>query len=128
MNADCVVVDANIACKCLVSRRGDLRDQLDPSGNLKFLAPGYLFVELFKHKDRLIHATKLTSDELLQALQTLVSRLEFVNEANIALGIWLEAHRLCKGVDERDTPYVAPGWQVMDGRRRIEKRPSRKGF
>ena len=32
---------------------------------------------------------------------------DFVNEANIPLGTWMEAYRLCKGVDEKDTPYVA---------------------
>jgi predicted nucleic acid-binding protein len=62
---------------------------------------------LFKHKTRLARATGLTEGELLEALQTLVSRLEFVNEANISLGVWMEAHRLCKDVDEQDTPYIA---------------------
>ncbi len=37
----------------------------------------------------------------------LVSRLEFVTEANVPVGTWMEAYRLCKGVDEKDTPYVA---------------------
>jgi len=107
MNPDCIIVDANIAFKALVSQRGDLRDRLDPSANAKLFTPGYLFVELFKHKTRLARATGLTDDELLEALQALVTRLEFVNEANISLGVWMEAHRLCKDVDERDTPYVA---------------------
>jgi predicted nucleic acid-binding protein len=70
MNPDCVVVDANIAFKALVSQRGDLRDRLDPSAKAKFYTPGYLFVELFKHKTRLARATGLTEDELLEALQT----------------------------------------------------------
>ena len=56
---------------------------------------------------RLARATGPTEDELLEAVQALVSRLEFINEANIALGVWMEAHRLCKEVDEQDTPYVA---------------------
>src|SRR6202142_4051597 len=103
MNPDCVVVDANIAFKAMVSQRGDLRDRLDPSANPKFYTPGYLFVELFKHKTRLARATRLTEEELLEALQALISRLEFVNEANISMGVWMEAHRLCKDVDEQDT-------------------------
>jgi predicted nucleic acid-binding protein len=107
MNTECVVVDANIAFKALVSQRGDLRDRLDPNANAKFCTPAYLFVELFKHKARLARATGLGEDDLLQALHALVSRLEFVNEANISLGLWMEAHRLCKDVDEKDTPYVA---------------------
>jgi predicted nucleic acid-binding protein len=44
---------------------------------------------------------------LVNALHTLVSRLEFVNEANIPLNTWMEAYRLCREVDEKDTPYVA---------------------
>jgi predicted nucleic acid-binding protein len=107
MNPDCVVVDANIAFKALVSQRGDLRERLDQSASAKFYTPGYLFVELFKHKARLARATGLTEDELLDSIHALVSRLEFVNEANITLGLWMEAHRLCKDVDEKDTPYVA---------------------
>jgi predicted nucleic acid-binding protein len=107
MNPDCVIVDANIAFKALVSQRGDLRDRLDPSATAKFYTPGYLFVELFKHKTRLARATGLAEEQLLEALHALVSRLEFVNEGAIPLGLWMEAHRLCKGVDEQDTPYVA---------------------
>lgn len=44
---------------------------------------------------------------MLKALHTLVSRLEFVKEANIPLNTWMEAYRLCRKVDEKDTPYVA---------------------
>ena len=107
MNPDCVVVDANIAFKALASNRGDLRDRLAPSANRTFHSPRFVFVELFKHKERLSVAAKLNEDELLEALHTLVSRLEFVSEANIPLGTWMEAYRLCKDVDEQDTPYIA---------------------
>ena len=107
MNAACVVVDANIAFKALAANRGDLRDRLGSSANLNFYSPRFLFVELFKHKERLATAARLNPDELLEALHTLVSRLEFVSEANIPVGTWMEAHRLCADVDEKDTPYVA---------------------
>jgi len=36
-----------------------------------------------------------------------MTHVDFVNEANISLGAWIEARRLCKDVDQRDTPYVA---------------------
>lgn len=60
-------------------------------------------------------ATKLTEPELLEALYALVSRLDFINEANIPVGTWVEAYRLCKGVDEKDTPYIALALH-MDGK------------
>ncbi|HWX21303.1 MAG TPA: PIN domain-containing protein [Candidatus Binatia bacterium] len=115
MNADCVIVDANIAFKSLKSDRGDLRQRLGPGEHPRFFTPRLLFVELFKHKERLVQASGLPEADLLAALQTLLSRMEFVNEANIPIGTWLEAHRLCRGVDEDDTPYVALTLH-MDGR------------
>ncbi len=107
MNADCVIVDANIAFKCLHHGRGDLRGRLGPGERLQFFSPRFLFVELFKHKDRLARMANLPEAELLEALYVLVSRLEFVSEASIPVGTWVEAYRLCKGIDEKDTPYVA---------------------
>lgn len=50
MSAGCVIVDANIAFKTLAGGRGDLRGPVSPSVPLRFFAPRFLFVELFKHK------------------------------------------------------------------------------
>ena len=107
MNASCVVVDANIAFRCLRAGHGELRNRIGPGQHAQFFSPRFLFVELFKHKERLASASKLPEADLLEAMYALVSRLEFVNEANIPLGTWVEAYRLCKGTDEKDTPYVA---------------------
>lgn len=107
MNAERVLVDANIAFKALVAGRGDLRNPLNPSGPFRYFAPRFLFVELFKHTERLMRAARLEEEEVLEALYTLVSRIEFIQEADIPLGTWVEAHRLCKDVDEKDTPNVA---------------------
>jgi predicted nucleic acid-binding protein len=115
MNRDCVIIDANIAFKCLVSHRGDLRERMGPGIKVDFVTPRFIFVELFKHKERLALAAKLTEAELLESLYTLVTRMEFVNESNIPVGTWVEAHRLCKGVDLKDSPYVALTLH-MDGR------------
>ena len=107
MNTDCVVVDANIAFKSLCTGRGKLRRRLSPNSDLKFYCPRFLFVELFKHKERIARASGLTDADLVEGLHELVSQLEFVNEAAIPVGTWMEAYRLCKGIDADDTPYVA---------------------
>ena len=127
MNERCVVVDANIAFRCLVSSRGDLRQRLGPAGHPEFFTPRFLFFELFKHKERLVHATGLPEPEVLAALQTLFSRVEFVNEANIPIGTWVEAYRLCRGIDPKDTPYVALTLH-LDGRLWTEDRPLKDGL
>lgn len=115
MNTECVIVDANIVFKCLHAGGCDLRGRAGPGQHPQFFSPRFLFVELFKHKERLASAANLAEAELLEAMYALVSRLEFVNEANIPLGTWVEAYRLCKDTDEKDTPYVALTLH-MDGR------------
>jgi predicted nucleic acid-binding protein len=92
-----------------------LRAIVGAVGNLEFFSPRFLFVEIFKHKDRLTQAARVSEGALLEALHALVSRLEFVNETNIPIGTWLEAFRLCKDIDEKDTPYVALTLHI-DGR------------
>jgi predicted nucleic acid-binding protein len=107
MNVERVVVDANLAFKTLCTQRGDLRERLGTPIHLKFYSPRFLFVELFKYKERLSRATRLNETELLDALHTLTNSLEFINESDIPVGTWMEAYRLCGDVDEADTPYIA---------------------
>lgn len=71
MNADRVIVDANIAFKCLVAGRGDLRERIGPGGHPQLFTLRFLLVELFKHKERLIRASGLPEDDLLAGLHTL---------------------------------------------------------
>ena len=67
------------------------------------------------HKERLERASGLAETDLLAGLHTLLSQLEFVTEANIPMGTWVEAYRLCKDIDENDTAYVALALH-LDGR------------
>ena len=64
-------------------------------------------MELFKHRDRLLAATRLPEDKLLEALNELLESLQLVEAASIPVGIWMQARRLCDGVDLKDTPFVA---------------------
>jgi len=102
-----VVVDTNLAFKALASGGGDLRNRMDPTLRLQLHSPLFLFIELFKHKERLLHASRLSEEELLEALQVLLDRIQFATESNIPLGTWMEAHRLCRDVDDKDTAFVA---------------------
>lgn len=110
MSARRVVVDANVAWRALCRGREDLVEMLRPAGPLAgatLHAPRFLFVELFKHKERILRAARLPEAELLEAMHALVARVEFHDEALAPLGTWLEAFRLCAPTDEKDTPYVA---------------------
>lgn len=64
-------------------------------------------MELFRHKERIRSAAGLSSGELEDALYVLTSQIHFVSENRIPLETWMEAYRLCRGVDADDTPYIA---------------------
>lgn len=108
-----VIVDTNILFAALVSSRSRIREVLFTKNKLfgedalAFVCPRFLFVELFKHKERIVAATELSEEDLLDALNALLTRVPFVDEASIPLGTWLQARQLCHGVDEKDTPFVA---------------------
>jgi predicted nucleic acid-binding protein len=107
VSAPSVVVDTNIIFAALVSRRSQLRERIFTEPGMVLHCPRFLFVELFKHKERIRAATQLPEEELLDFLHILLERVRFVDEAAIPIGTWLEARRLCRGTDEKDTPFVA---------------------
>jgi predicted nucleic acid-binding protein len=102
-----VVVDTNVAFSALAAGCGDLALRLLSPTETNFYAPRFLFIELFKNKARLVDATKLPEEKLLQALHELIESLQLIEAASIPVGVWMQARRLCDGVDLKDTPFVA---------------------
>ena len=102
-----VIVDANIAFPAISGHGGDIRQAIRPSAPVELAAPRFLFAELFKHKERLLRHTGWDNETLTRAVHLLTSHLRFESEAAIPIGTWMEAHRLCHGVDLKDTPYIA---------------------
>jgi predicted nucleic acid-binding protein len=102
-----VVVDTNILFSALVSRRSRLREILMTEPGVGFCCPRFIFSELFKHKERIVAATALPEAELLEVLNALFARIRFVDESSISIGEWMEARRLCSGIDEKDAPFIA---------------------
>jgi predicted nucleic acid-binding protein len=107
VNAPAVVVDSNIVFAALLGRSLRLRERLLTPGEPKLHSARFLFVELFKHKERICAATALSDEEVLEVLHALLERIESASAEVIPIGTWMEAHRLCRDVDEKDTPFVA---------------------
>ena len=102
-----IVLDANIAFRGLVAGRAEIARRLLQAGPGDFFAPFHLLAELFEHKERILELTALPPEDIVSAFHHLAESITFIREAAIPLGIWIEAHRLCRGVDADDTPYVA---------------------
>jgi predicted nucleic acid-binding protein len=107
VNGTEVVVDTNILFSFLLRKESERRKTFLTSKAHAFFCPRFLFVELFQHKERLKQETTLDEDELLSCLHDTLNRVQFIDEGNITMGTWMEARRLCRGIDLKDTPFVA---------------------
>jgi predicted nucleic acid-binding protein len=101
-----VVVDSNIIFSSLLSKNSSIREKL-ANNNYSFCAPKFLFVEIFKHKERILNRSSATEDEVLEFLQIALHNIHFITEDLISTSVYIHAYELCKDVDEKDTPFVA---------------------
>jgi predicted nucleic acid-binding protein len=128
----CVVIDANRIFSELIAANHPLRRAFTSLPKTRFICPKYVFVEIFKHKERIADASGLAEPELLSLLHSILERIEFIDEDSIRLGSWTEAWRLCRDVDENDTAYVAltldQDAQLWTGDRVLEVGLRKKGF
>jgi predicted nucleic acid-binding protein len=97
-----------------------------------FYSCNFLFVEIFKHKDKIKSISKLSEDEILAQLGNIVSRIHFINEEVIPREIFNRAYSLCKDTDENDTPFIALSIFLdaffLTGDKKIAKTLKKKGF
>jgi predicted nucleic acid-binding protein len=107
VSAERIVLDTNIFLPSLLRRKSVQRRRFQTEPGLRFYSPRFFLIGLFKHKERIIRASELEESELLEALHELLSKIHFVEEGCIHIGTWMEARRLCAGVDLKDSPFVA---------------------
>ena len=101
-----VIIDTNIVFACLRAKSITLRDKI-ANKNYRFYAPKFLFVEIFKQKERIIKNTNASEEDTLEFLASILHHINFINEDIIPTEIYLKAYQLCQGVDENDTVFIA---------------------
>lgn len=106
MNDKSVVVDTNLIFSALIPKASIIRDTIFES-NIVFFAPNYLISEIFKHKEKLNKASKLTEDEFYIYFNGLIEHIKFVPIDLISLESRQKAYDLCKKIDLKDIPFVA---------------------
>ena len=107
MNENVIIVDTNIFFSLLLRGEAALRKRFLCDNALRLYCPRFVFIELFKHKERIARTTELSQEDLLECLYELLARIHFVEEGGIPIGTWMEARRLCREVDPKDSPFVA---------------------
>ncbi|MCB0531515.1 MAG: hypothetical protein KDD14_04895 [Saprospiraceae bacterium] len=101
-----VILDTNILFRALRMQSAWLREVLLES-DCRFVAAKFLIVELFKHKERIVSNTNCPEADILLYLHEILRHIEFLDEEVISIGSYVEAYRLCRDVDENDTPFLA---------------------
>lgn len=107
-----------------------LRTVLLNNKDKQFFAPNFLFSELFRHKEKLMHKTQASEEQIYEFLEKILQVIHFVNDELIATENIIEAHRLCRDIDLKDMLFVALTleirWFALDKRRNIKKRTPQK--
>ena len=97
-----------------------------------FIAPNFILTEIFNHKEKITKHSKLSANELLELLNNLFSRIQFVTPDFISLSNFSKAINLCKDVDEKDTIFVALtielNAELWTGDKRLKDGLKAKGF
>jgi predicted nucleic acid-binding protein len=108
-----IIVDSNIIFSALLSEENDCQYILY-SDDFEFYSCNFMFLEIFKHKEKILEHSDLSIDELLTQFEKILSRITFINEEIVSTNAYYNAFLLCKKVDENDIPFVALSL-FMDG-------------
>ncbi len=103
-----VVIDTNILISALINPAGKEADiLLNPLYEYEKYSCYFLFVEILKHKDKLLKFSSYKEVDFLELYYCILRKLKFINEEHIPFRIWEQALFITKDIDENDTPFVA---------------------
>jgi len=103
-----IVVDTNIVISALINPSGKESDIFfNPVHNFKFYSCYFLFVEIFKHKDKIIKCSKISEEEILELIYKLSKKIRFINEEQLSDEILTKSVILTKDIDYKDVPFLA---------------------
>ena len=84
-----IIIDSNILFKAFRGKNSTIRDKLyNPDVN--FYAPNFLVVEIFKHKERIVKASKIREGEVYELLEKILQRINLMLVMQKAVKLLLE--------------------------------------
>ncbi|MEM1326501.1 MAG: PIN domain-containing protein [Bacteroidota bacterium] len=126
-----LIIDSNIFYAALRAKHSKTRRRLLTSPH-QFFTANFLFVEIFKHKERILEKSDASEDEVYEFLAELLNVVQFINEQQISTANIVHAFRLCKDIDEKDTILVALslefGYRIWTRDDELKEGLKRKGF
>lgn len=126
-----VVVDANILFSAFLSASSQYRDLFFQEKH-EFYSPNFVFLEIFKHKEKILKCTKESEEDVYEFLGMMLKRISFVREEVVSAENYRKANVLCSEIDENDTPFVALALELdgylLTGDEKLKKALKNKGF
>lgn len=126
-----VIVDSNILISALLNEDNSFL-RLILAGDYRLYICELMVVELFKHKEKIIKASRLTEDEITRYYYNIIRKLNIFKEELIEKAHWKKAYDLCKDIDENDTPIVALTLELdgrlLTGDKKLKEKLAGKGF
>ena len=103
-----IVVDTNIVISAMLKANSPISDVLlSPQFDIELFSPYELFLEIFKHKEKIQKYSKLSETELLEAVRIMLSNISFVSVKTIDPANAIKAKELTQGIDIKDWTFVA---------------------
>lgn len=106
-----IVIDSNKIFTMLISNNVKSREFLFDNDKI-FYAPNFLFLEVFRLKEKILKFSKLTENEFLQTFSIIFERINFIGRNYISNENKVKALNLCSDIDEADTPFIALALQL----------------
>ncbi len=103
-----LVLDTNLLFSACVKKDGIIAEIiLNSFTDIEFIGCYFSYIELFKHKNKLLGLSRLDEVELLDIIYKVFKRVNFVNEEQITDSLMNDAFSLTHDVDEKDTIFIA---------------------
>ena len=103
-----LVIDTNLLFSAVIRPDGLIAEIiLNPKFELQIIGCYFSHIELFKHKAKLVKASKLDETELLEVMYQIIKRINFINELTIPTEVFKKAYNLTKSIDDKDAVFVA---------------------
>jgi predicted nucleic acid-binding protein len=103
-----IIVDTNIVFSALLKTHTTFGQIIfNSEGIFEFYSPHYLRSEIRKHWDRIKKISKLTDQQIEESYDSLLTKINFINEEIIPEKIWVDSEQITDNFDIDDIDFVA---------------------
>jgi len=101
-----LVVDTNVVFSALL-KRDSKEIEIFQSANHDIFIPKFLFVEIFKHKEKIVKVSRLSEEEILDSFYSLLKYCTIFDDEDVPESIFHKAFDYVADIDPKDVVFIA---------------------